>query len=289
MSSKIICWNARGVGNKSTTSYLKAQCVLLKPCIVAILEPKIGPDRLDGFCKELGFDHCMHSGAINNHIWVCWSDAVQLTNFAWTSQQITSNVSFKDSNHLAIFTFVYADCDDKVRQLLWSDLIDISLGSNQPWIVMGDFNVISSWEEKSGVNRDDDAPIHEFNDFQLHAGLSDGGHIGNPFTWSNNQSGDQRIWERLDRLLLNGHALATFPLLKVTHMTRVHSDHCPLLVELDVDQHNISLFQYQKAWHSHSGFKNLVRHGWEGRMHMDPLVNFGMKLKKLRSLLRKWN
>ncbi|KAL9687786.1 hypothetical protein QQ045_032193 [Rhodiola kirilowii] len=165
----------------------------------------------------------------------------------------------------------------------------MSVGITIPWLVVGDFNVISSWAEKSGGIHGEDSPLQDFNDFQLQAGLSDSGYSGNPYTLSNNQSGDKRIWERLDRLLINGLAFTRFPHLKVSHMTRVHSDHCPLLIEMDVDQHNIALFQYQQAWHSHPGFLRFVRDGWEGRLHKDPLINFGRKLKRLRCMLRKWN
>ncbi|KAL9668229.1 hypothetical protein QQ045_002606 [Rhodiola kirilowii] len=279
----------QGVGNKSTTNHLKAQCVLYKTNIVAILEPKIKHDLLPGLCKELGFDHYMHGEDINDHIWICWSDSLELDNTIWSSQQVTSLVRFKDSDTQAMFTFVYADCDDTVRQRLWADLIDTSSRMNIPWLVAGDFNVVSTWEEKSGGNRSDDSPLQEFNDFQLLAGLSDGGYKGNPYTWSNNQVGDKRIWERLDRVLLNGHALSKFPFLQVTHLARVHSDHCPLLVELDTTQKNLAFFHYQKAWQSHPGLIDVVRAGWVGKLHNDPLINVGKKLKKMRSLLRKWN
>ncbi|KAL9670814.1 hypothetical protein QQ045_008372 [Rhodiola kirilowii] len=182
-----------------------------------------------------------------------------------------------------------SDCDDTVRKSLWEELVDLSEGIDIPWLVAGDFNVISSWDEKSGGNRSDESHLHDFNDFQVQAGLSDAGFNGNPFTWSNNQSGESRIWERLDRVLLNGHALSGFPSLKVTHLTRVHSDHCPLLVDLDAQQRNLAFFHYQTAWHSHPGFLAVVRNGWNGRLHGDPLINFGRKLKQLRHILRTWN
>ncbi|KAL9667981.1 hypothetical protein QQ045_002351 [Rhodiola kirilowii] len=66
-----------------------------------------------------------------------------------------------------------------------------------------------------GGNHSDASPMFAFNEFQLQAGLSDGGFSGSPYTWSNNQSGVNRIWERLDRTLLNGLAMSEFPMLKL--------------------------------------------------------------------------
>ncbi|KAL9666254.1 hypothetical protein QQ045_000580 [Rhodiola kirilowii] len=126
-------------------------------------------------------------------------------------------------------------------------------------------------------------------DAMVAAGVSDAGYKGNPFTWSNNQNGADRIWERLDRALLNGLTLAEFPRLQVSHLEQICSDHCPLLIELRTRQENIAFFHYQGVWETHSGFTSTVCGCWEGSMHHDPLINFGLKLKRLRLVLRKWN
>ncbi|KAL9664842.1 hypothetical protein QQ045_020251 [Rhodiola kirilowii] len=186
-------------------------------------------------------------------------------------------------------SYARAYCDDVVREQLWEDLIAASDNINAPWIVSGDFNTISSWEEKQGGNLSDDGPLLAFNEFQLQAGLSDCGFKGPPFTWSNNQSGSGRIWERLDRSLVNGLATAEFPTLQVSHLERIFSDHCPILVELAAAQQNFGFFHYQRAWETHPGFHSFVTSCWRGHMHPDPLVNFGLKFKRLRMHLRKWN
>ncbi|KAL9679888.1 hypothetical protein QQ045_017759 [Rhodiola kirilowii] len=284
-----LCWNARGVGNKSTTSHLKALCVLHKPSIIAILEPKISYDRLPAICSEIGMDNFMHGGDLNDHKWICWREGVDIQDPVWTSQQVSSRIHCTSSNKQLHLTFVYADYDDVVQEQLWEDLIAASDNINAPWIVTGDFNTISSWEEKQGGNHSDDGPLIAFNEFQLQACLSDCGFKGPPFTWSNNQSGSGRIWERLDRSLVNGLAMAEFPTLQVSHLERIFSDHCPILVELAAAQQNFGFFHYQRAWETHPGFHSFVVSCWRGQMHPDPLVNFGLKLKRLRMHLRKWN
>ncbi|KAL9682982.1 hypothetical protein QQ045_014794 [Rhodiola kirilowii] len=289
LMNSFLCWNARGVGNNSTTSHLKAICVLHNPFIEAILEPKISHDRLPALCSEIGMDHCMHGGDSNDHIWVCWREGIIFQNPVWSTQQVTSRIHCISTNKHYFLSFVYADCDVTVRDQLLDDLTTALDSINEPWIVTGDFNVISNWSEKSGGNNSDEGPLAAFNEFFLQAGLSDGGFKGNPFTWSNNQSGSGRIWERLDRSLLNGLVMSEFPMLQVTHLERIFSDHCPLLVDLAPAQHNSAFFHYQQVWESNAGFHATVSSCWEGCMHPDPLVNFGLKLKRLCIHLRMWN
>lgn len=72
--------------------------------------------------------------------------------------------------------------------------------------------------------------MQAFNLFQIRTDVSDIGFHGNSFTWSNNQSGANRVWERLDRVLINGIAMAARPCIRVEHLPRICLDHCPLLV-----------------------------------------------------------
>ncbi|KAL9659107.1 hypothetical protein QQ045_021150 [Rhodiola kirilowii] len=216
----------------STIAHLKAMCARYKPSIVAILEPKISCDRLEGIRREIGFDYCLHGAGSNNHIWLCWKEGVKIDQAVWSSQQVTVHIQCNVTNAKFVLSIVYADCVATIRKALWEDLIEASDGINKPWFIAGDFNVISSGDEKQGGCVPEDGPIVAFNEFQLAAGVSDVGFKGNPFTWSNNQSGADRIWERLDCTLVNGLALAEFPRLQVSHLERICSDHCPLLIEL---------------------------------------------------------
>lgn len=62
--------------------------------------------------------------------------------------------------------------------------------------------------------------MHDFHTFMLE---------GAPIcTWSSNQAGQRQIWQRLDRFLGNGEAIASLPTLKVKRRIRFSSDHLPL-------------------------------------------------------------
>ncbi|KAL9668649.1 hypothetical protein QQ045_006187 [Rhodiola kirilowii] len=77
--------------------------------VVAILEPKGRLNKLLTLCREIGFDHSMHGGDSNYHVWVLWKEEIDVLHPIWLSQQIV------------------------MRQLgksLWDDLIDASDGIN---------------------------------------------------------------------------------------------------------------------------------------------------------------
>ncbi|KAL9675345.1 hypothetical protein QQ045_003547 [Rhodiola kirilowii] len=157
------------------------------------------------------------------------------------------------------------------------------------WLVVGDFNVISSWYEKQGGARRDTGAMFEFNDFQVQAGPSDAGFQGAKYTWSNIRQGEKVIWLRLDQLLVNGSAIAALPELKVDHLARVASDHCPLLVNFGGLTRRPAGFQYLRVWHKHPDFLSLVAKSWNHEQHVNPLLNFALKLKALRRRLKVWN
>lgn len=50
-------------------------------------------------------------------------------------------------------------------QELWADLLDFSLQLQEPWVVGGDFNVISQSSEKLGGAPWDHNSMHDFHNF----------------------------------------------------------------------------------------------------------------------------
>ncbi|KAL9688438.1 hypothetical protein QQ045_032859 [Rhodiola kirilowii] len=113
---------------------------------------------------------------------------------------------------------------------------------------------------------------------------------GNSYTWSNNQEGEGQIWERLDRCLVNGLAMSFYPNLEVQHLARFCSDHCPLLLNLNgACSRRKGIFRFLGSWTEHVNFQDIVKDTWADKAHINPLLNFSLKLKKLRGVLRKWN
>ncbi|KAL9689838.1 hypothetical protein QQ045_010229 [Rhodiola kirilowii] len=224
-----------GEGNVDSQYYLKGILNSHSVDMLVILEPKIHGGRISNIASFLGFSNFLEGADINDHIWLFWKDDIVVGPF--------------------------------------DDLVEYSESVNCPWIIAGDFNVISNWDEKRGGNLDDDGSMDAFNQFHMDAGVSDVGFKGNPFTWSNNHRGDTRVWERLDRVICNDQAFY----------------HCPLLIDLEDKDRKGFFFYYLKIWEDHPGFYDVVKDAWSGISHPDPIMSHGLKLKKVRVRLKTWN
>lgn len=66
--------------------------------------------------------------------------------------------------------------------------------------------------------------------FMEEVGVSDTSFSGSNFTWCNGRRGRDRIWKRLDRLLINGECSALTSSISVTHLARHPSDRAPLKI-----------------------------------------------------------
>ncbi|KAG6491482.1 hypothetical protein ZIOFF_052833 [Zingiber officinale] len=119
-----------------------------------------------------------------------------------------------------IVTVVYAKCTRLERSLLWESLEELRPEGDRLWLVGGDFNVISSMEEHSAGVLARPGAMEDFNNFIMLAGLVDAGFVGDRYTWTNN-----RVWKRLDRVLLSPSWGSLDFTVRVEHLSRAALDH----------------------------------------------------------------
>ncbi|XP_009758676.1 uncharacterized protein LOC107822524 [Nicotiana tabacum] len=99
----------------------------------------------------------------------------------------------------------------------------------------GDFNVIWDEEERFGGLH---VSLNEVNDLRHcvnTCNLTDLGFKGSIYTWWNGQAGDDCIFKRLDRCLANTEFQQIFPALEITHLSKIGSDHNPMLLKCRED------------------------------------------------------
>lgn len=91
------------------------------------------------------------------------------------------------------------------------------------------------------------------------------GFSGPKFTWSNLGQVSDLILERIDRCFANPSWRLLYPEASVTHLRRVFSDHCPVLLELSKPPPTSinRPFRFQTMWLHHLGFPNVIREAWE--------------------------
>lgn len=285
----ILCWNIRGVRSKGTMPHLSYLLTNHNIDILVLLEPLVDYTNLEQISKTLRFDNSIHGGDINSKIWVLWKNHIAVDQILWHEQHLTCKVKKQGCDIGILCSFIYAKCRRSQRMDLWDSLISIADSNSSPWLLGGDFNTITMQNEKKGLHPPDVNAIMDFNNFIMRAGLSDAGFTGHDYTWCNNRAGDDMVWERLDRFLINGTFIGSISSPQVTHLPRATSDHCPLLFEAGQNTPFKSRFHFNRMWITHPSFRTTVETLWIGDLHDNPLINFALKLKRLRARLKDWN
>ncbi|XP_075494918.1 uncharacterized protein LOC142532527 [Primulina tabacum] len=166
---------------------------------------------------------------------------------------------------------------------LWDSLLQVKPDQG-PWLVGGDFNVVRNASDCLGSSGGRLLPMEEFNHFILDSGIVDAGFEGSSFTWT-----DKIIWKHLDRVSVSVDWGDHFHSIRVKHLCRTVSDHCPLFVSIPVFVSDPSFFRFQSMWIRHHGFLQTVRLNWNLPCHLNGMHRLFVKLKRLKSHLKWWN
>jgi len=146
-----------------------------------------------------------------------------------------------------------------MRRPLWDRLLFYA-NMEIPWCTIGDFNVITSIEEKFGGIPYNIHKSFEFIGVIEACGLVDIGYTGLPFTWCNQRDAEARVWKRLDRAMVNDKWLEVMPQTTIENLSSVGSDHTPLLMEMiRANESHIKYFKFLHFWVENGTFMKTVQ------------------------------
>ncbi|CAL9012522.1 unnamed protein product, partial [Prunus brigantina] len=146
-----------------------------------------------------------------------------------------------------------------IRKSIWTYLDVVYDVAKLPWLVAEDFNEIIVDSKKKGGR-----PTHSqtsFANWISRNHLMDLGFFEAEFTWCKKNDHGETIWERLDRGLCSIDWRQTFPGAYVTHLPKIKSDHCPLLISMNSAQcprPEFKIFRFQAMWMLHEDFKGFI-------------------------------
>nr|XP_027120463.1 uncharacterized protein LOC113737428 [Coffea arabica] len=224
--------------------------------------------------RSLGFDKAW--GALNNKVWVFWFSEMTVNFREFAEQLLHMHIGFSSGCSIQ-FSAVYARCSRVGRRELWSAMEGLSGEVRGPWLVAGDFNVIANMQERLGGSPANHRNMEEFNESTGICGLSEVPFDGAAFTWTNG-----RVWQRLDRALMNREWADGFDLSHVSHLARGRSDHAPLLICCQNGSHPKRSFKFLNVWRGHPGFKEVVQCSWAKPVEGEGMVRFYNKLKAVK-------
>ncbi|XP_060195363.1 uncharacterized protein LOC132624632 [Lycium barbarum] len=227
---------------------------------------------------------------VNGKIWIFVDAEIQVEIMRDTEQLLSCRFTHLGDGQELVLTVVYASTDRSGRIALWEDLYDMSSHITIPWLVGGDFNVITDDIEKFGGLPVQFAETEDFRQCIDICQLMDLGFTGSMFTWWNGRSDEACIFKRLDRCLGNQALQNCFPNLEVEHLIKQGSDHSPLLVNMRADSRPIrKSFRFLNFWVEHESFLDVIKENWVESYGSDPFFNFHNKLKNVGRALSKWS
>lgn len=164
----------------------------------------------------------------------------------------------KVNNFSFFLTTVYARPYLEYKHALRCNFNSFYQVYNGPWLTFGDFNDITSANEKFGGKKVNLKCMHDFNCLINDCNLIDLGFTRPRFTWSNCRK-DNIILERLDHFTANPLWLTNFPKTIVTHLPWTYSDHYLLILNLNPNHvSSIKSFKLEAMWLNLPSFDSLV-------------------------------
>ncbi|KAG6491487.1 hypothetical protein ZIOFF_052838 [Zingiber officinale] len=188
-----IIWNVRGFGNLAT----QRRALFLRRhhhmSFLAVLEPMVDLD-CRYMARRMGFEEVVSNKS--GKVWFFWDSTIACKVLFDHDQFLHLELSSQLFPSSMVVTVVYAKC--------------------------------TSMEEHSAGVLARPGAMEDFNNFIMLAGQVDAGFVGDRYTWTNN-----RVWKRLDRVLLSPSWGSLDFTVRVEHLSRAASDHCPLLPEAE--------------------------------------------------------
>ncbi|XP_060178025.1 uncharacterized protein LOC132607961 [Lycium barbarum] len=242
-----LIWNIRSVNTMEAFTRLIKLNQRYHFGFIGLMEPCQDSDKIEEYRRRLGMEHAIVN--ISGKIWAFVEDIFDYYIIVDHRQHLTIKLRVRGNQKDMLVSLVYAKCTQAERLELWDSLEDLSTSVDIPWMIGGDFNAITSVDEKFGGLP---VTINEIQDFRgciQNCGISDLGFSGSKFTWWNGQSGDDCIFKRLDRCMGNQLLQAKYSSVGINHLMRSGSDHAPMLISYTGDNKSIKKpFKFLNFW-----------------------------------------
>ncbi|XP_074306340.1 uncharacterized protein LOC141641582 [Silene latifolia] len=213
-------------------------------------------------------DNGLHSGG---RVWLLWDPSM-------------FDVNVKDVTAQAIHSEVCRE------ESLWNSIRDYHRGINGPWVVCGDFNAILDFNERIGGAPVSYADVLPLAQVTQDCNLADLKATGAFFTWNNKHETGDKVYSRIDRVMINDDWITTFPDSVANFLPEGLFDHCPCLISLECShQQRTKSFKYFNMWAFSKEFDSTVRNCWSTVVQGTPMFRVVQKLKLLKKAFRNLN
>ncbi|XP_074314351.1 uncharacterized protein LOC141649565 [Silene latifolia] len=286
-------WNVRGLNSVNKQKIVKWFIHNKEAGLFGLLETKINGDNvskisnnmLDGWCVTT---NCrLHKGG---RVWLLWQPSLfDVMVLQYDAQFIHAKVTAGCTQQQFFLTMVYAFNEGSERVDLWNKLKSIAQQCSGPWAMAGDFNTVTSPNERLGGNtRQED--MDDFNQCIATCGVTDIHATGAFYTWNNKQDPLHRKYSRLDRFMVNQAWMDIFSDMMAHFHHEGLLDHNPCTVsDIKLGGRKNASFKYFNMWSLTPSFTSIVSNDWGKSYNGTKMFCIVKKLKSLKGALKALN
>ena len=164
------------------------------------------------------------------------------------------------------------------------DIIDLHAS---PWLVAGDFNLLVNQEDKSNtlINR------RMMGRFRAKLNMLELKELylnGRCYTWSNERQ--HATLEKIDHVFMSNEWDVAYPASSLLALGTVVSDHCPLMLNLNMDISMMKRFKFEACWCKADGGMAVVQMAWTSTpAALNVYLTLHNKLRATAISLQKWS
>ncbi|XP_048502821.1 uncharacterized protein LOC125498623 [Beta vulgaris subsp. vulgaris] len=172
------------------------------------------------------------------------------------------------------------------RKSLWSGLLG-HVQSQELMIIIGDYNVIFSSNDRANWTLVTDAETVDFEDFLLQSSLIEVKSIGLFYSQSNSSVGSERVVRKIDKTFVNHAWLTMYAGVVMQYLALGISDHSPLKSALQADsQQGGRPFKFMNIMIDRVDFLDTVDKSWSSVNKIYKPQSVWLKLKAAKKDLK---
>lgn len=265
---RFLTWNVRGLNDNSKCTVVKSFIQHCNCCAVCFQETKLSAITTAKFHSFGGFHlqdfRSLNAEGTRGGLLTAWNPNLFYC-LNESMGRFSLNVLLKRKVDGKLFTIsnVYGPTTANLKMNFFLELRFISAASIGAWVVLVDFNVLLSVQDKNGpaVNIND---ILHFREVVHEIGLVDLPILNRSFTWSNGRG--VPTLERLDRVFISNAWVLAFPRSTLHALPQPRSDHTPLVLSAYTFILYVKLFRFESYCLRHHAILEVVTKAWRSSL-----------------------
>lgn len=237
MSCKIGAWNVWGLSQISRQDEVMSLIREEGLCMCAVVETHLRKKSVKGVGDSLFRNWSWVSNMVDCRsvcrMMVGWDNNVVDANLISHSEQVMHfEINYIHDHRKQFVSFIYAKNKGVERRVLWKNLAHHSvLVKDNPWVLLGDFNVALNISDCSDVTAAKDIDMEDFRNCVESLELEDIASKGMFYTWIQKRiDPEYGILKKLDRALGNASFISCYDSCFAEFLPYLSSDHCPVVL-----------------------------------------------------------